>query len=223
MLGPKLMHRLALDAHIERKFIAMLFNPNAPRHHRNQAVGAFAARPPASTEPIFHVFDAHVFLRPLRQLNHARPVQSDHRLFRVVVQTLANDQHGLAIVVSLWVRETRYRQPEKRRPPSSSTESETRRGCTRCCTRRNSWCTAPSPHRNLHCPEPPHSPHPTGPQRCRSAYRSSCSADENPQAAPPAYASQSPVAPTPVLPDGGLAGACALRRFGAVREPGLRR
>src|SRR3569832_1218751 len=58
-----------------------------------------------ATNPELAVPGERAFFRPLRELDHAAPVQRDDDLLRVVVEILADDEHGLAIAVPVRIRE----------------------------------------------------------------------------------------------------------------------
>ena len=62
----------------------MLLDPYALGIDRHQVVGACSARETAAADSVLHVLHAGVLLRTLRQVDHTRSVQGDHRLFRVV-------------------------------------------------------------------------------------------------------------------------------------------
>src|SRR5271156_6553355 len=92
----ELMQRFTLQAGENRDLIPMLLNANALGHHSVQG--------PA--KPELHISHLRSLFRALRQMNHARAVFSQHRLFRVIVQALSNDQDYLAVVVALGIGKT---------------------------------------------------------------------------------------------------------------------
>ena len=99
---PELVHRLAVQADVERVAVAALLEADAPGHDRHQAVGRVAAgAAAAAADAELGVRDPRAPGRPLRQLDHAGPMRRDDDLRRVVVEILADHQHRLAIAVAV--------------------------------------------------------------------------------------------------------------------------
>src|SRR4051794_6026469 len=99
-----LRHGLTFEAHEKRKGIAMLFKPDAPGSHIDEAVGRLATRPaPAAADAELQVAHPHPALRPVCQVDHAATVQRDHDGLRVVVEILPDYEHGLAVAVALGI------------------------------------------------------------------------------------------------------------------------
>src|SRR5580700_7976972 len=91
----KLVHRLPLEANEDCDSIAALFNAHAFRFHPGE--GASKAK--------LCILHHRALVRTPRQVDHADAVLAEHGFFGIIFEILANDQHYLAIAVSLGVGE----------------------------------------------------------------------------------------------------------------------
>src|SRR5580700_1413976 len=77
---PELVHRLPVEAHENRELVTMLLDPDALRSYCHEAIlRGTSGTAAAAAHAELHVLDAHIALRPPRQVHHTRPVQRHHR------------------------------------------------------------------------------------------------------------------------------------------------
>ncbi len=91
----KLMHGFAFQADEDRDEVAALFD--------SDALGLYALQ--VASEGIGLIGEEFASLRSPSQMDHARTVLADHRFLGIVLEILADDQNGLAVIVALRVRE----------------------------------------------------------------------------------------------------------------------
>src|SRR5579863_5705918 len=93
----KLVHRFTLQTDEERGQIAVLLDPDALCHYFSQR----------SSKSKLLVRHERIDFRSLRQVDHAGTVLSNYSFFRVVLKTVANHEHCLAVAIAAWIWECR--------------------------------------------------------------------------------------------------------------------
>src|SRR5208283_2589066 len=97
-----LMHGFPHHADIEGNGVTMFVNANASDFEIGRSVG-IAARQSNGSKAIFEILEACALFRAPCQMDHAGSMLSRHGFFGIVVQVLANHQHRLTVVETLWI------------------------------------------------------------------------------------------------------------------------
>ena len=101
----ELMHGFAFEADEDGEVVAAFFEADAFGDDGDEGVGAGAAGTATACDAEFEVSDAGVLFGALGEVDHAGSVKCDDGFFGVVVEVLADDEEGFAVVVAVGVGE----------------------------------------------------------------------------------------------------------------------